>query len=118
MATAPDYAFYTGEYMGTAEEAAFNVALPSAVARASAVVMRPVPEAVEKAWLMAVCAMVDRVTGIDARGLIASETVGSTSVTYTADYVAASDYTAVYPYLAGTGLLCRAVPQRWMEPAW
>lgn len=108
MRPEPTYEFYAGRHMGKASEEEFSRALPLAAARARAIVQGDaVPPRCTEPYLHAVCALVDRVAGIDSRGTVRSETVGSTSVTYAdADAGAAfTDADAVRPWLAGTGLL-------------
>ena len=109
----PTYEFYVNEHGGTAERGAFLAALPLAEARVRELTpsAHRVPARLRRAYLHAVCAMADRVSGVDARGRVSSETVGGTSVTY-ADAQgggAFGDLDAVAPYLAGTGLLYRGI---------
>lgn len=114
MATpALTHELYAGElYRGELDGDAFASALPRATARLAAITGDDVPERCRDAWLCALCAMVDRVAGLDRSGTVSSETVGSTSVTY-ADAVAESaDIDAVAPWLAGTGLLYMGVGER------
>lgn len=106
MAPEPTYEFYATEHRGRAPMEVFADALPEAAARARLVVgSADVPERCAAGYMHAVCALVDRVAGIDSRGTVASETVGSTSVTYTESAASSTDYDAVLPWLAGTGLL-------------
>lgn len=109
----PTFDFYQVEHRGKLDEDAFFVAEPLAVARLEAITGH-VDEGNRNAdrWLHAACAMVDRVAGGDASGTVASETVGSTSVTYAQAAQMSreeADYRAVLPWLAGTGLLCQAL---------
>lgn len=107
----PTYEFYRDEHRGKLEQGAFDDALPLASARAREIVAVDVPEALAEAYMHAVCALCDRVSGADARGTVKSETVGGTSLTY-ADAEGASafsDADAVRPWLAGTGLLWRGI---------
>lgn len=108
----PTYDFYLNEHRGEAKQEQFLRALPEALARLSAIAPAPaVPARHRRAYLHAACALVDRVCGIDSRGSVRSETVGSTSVTY-ADADAGYRFTdadAVRPWLVGTGLLYRGL---------
>lgn len=104
---------YAGElYRGELDGDAFASALPRATARLVAITGGDVPARCERAWLGALCAMVDRVAGLDRSGTVSSETVGSTSVTYADAVAGASDLDAVAPWLAGTGLLYMGVGDR------
>ncbi len=109
----PSYEFYGEEHRGKLSEGDFADALPLACARLEAMTGPLVdgdPRA--EAWMHAACALAERVAGTDAGGTVASETVGSTSVTYAAGAQRspeAADLAAVWPWLAGTGLLCAAV---------
>lgn len=106
MAPEPTYEFYATEHRGKGSPEQFEGALPEAAARARLLVASAdVPDRCADAYMHAVCALVDRVSGIDARGTVASETVGSTSVTYAESAAASTDYDAALPWLAGTGLL-------------
>lgn len=108
---APELTFeeYSGDlYRGRLEEDAFGAALPRARARLVELTGTEVPEAHERAWKGALCAVVDRVGGADEPG-VRSETVGSTSVTYDESRYSATDLDAVSPWLAGTGLLYRGL---------
>lgn len=99
---------YRGE-MGADELAA---ALPRARARLVAITGDDVPERCRDAWLCALCAMADRVAGLDRSGTEKSETVGSTSVTWSDSQANATDLDAVAPWLAGTGLLYTGAGRR------
>ncbi len=105
------YAFYRDEYRGAMDEGRFDAALPSARARLSSMTGADVPAEHAEAWLMALCALCDRAGGqpgaSGAPAGLKSETVGSTSFTYTDAAAAESDYDAALPWLAGTGLLYR-----------
>lgn len=103
------YDFYTTVYHGELDSDAFTRSLAPATARLIALTGNEVPERVREAWLLALCALCDRVSGSDQRGYIKSETVGATSVTYSDACVNMTDYDAVRPYLAHTGLLWRGV---------
>lgn len=108
----PDYGFYGGAHAGALSEEAFEAALPLAMARLRALVGPDATEAHAEALMHAACALADRVAGLDRSGELASETVGSTSVAYAQASQggrASGDYDAVLPWLAGTGLLCRAL---------
>lgn len=106
MVPEPTYEFYATVHRGRASMEDFADALPEAAARARLLVASAdVPERCADAYMHAVCALVDRVSGIDSRGTVASETVGSTSVTYTESAASSTDYDAVLPWLAGTGLI-------------
>lgn len=107
----PTYEFYAGVHGGRLGEAEFASALPEAAARARELVPADVPARLYRRYRHAVCALVDRVAGADERGLLRSETVGSTSRTYAdADQGAAfGDADAVRPWLAGTGLMYRGL---------
>lgn len=104
------YEFYASEFGGALDEEAFAKARGRGLARLRWLTgrMQP-PQAHERAWRLAWCALTDRAAHADTRGEIASETVGSTSVTYSAAVQAASDYDAAAPYLALTGLLYQGV---------
>lgn len=107
----PTYEFYRDKHRGKLEQGAFDDALPLAAARAREIVAADVPESLADAYMHAVCALCDRVSGADARGTVKSETVGGTSLTY-ADAEGSSAFTdvdAVRPWLAGTGLLWRGI---------
>lgn len=106
----PTYEFYSERHMGEMDEERFARALPLALAKAREMVAPDVPDDLADAYMHAVCALADRVGGQDRTGLVQSETVGSTSFTYT-DAAAASgtDADAVRPWLAGTGLLYRGI---------
>lgn len=108
----PTYGFYVSDHGGEAAQEEFSRALPEALARMRLVVPADdVPESLASAYMHAVCALVDRVSGIDARGTVASETVGSTSVTY-ADAASGAGFTdadAARPWLQGTGLMWRGL---------
>ena len=101
------YAFYRDEYRGAMDEGRFDAALPSARARLSSMTGADVPAEHAEAWLMALCALCDRAGGEDRSGTVKSETVGSTSLTYSDASAASTDYDASVPWLAGTGLLYR-----------
>ena len=102
------YREYAGEvYRGGLDESAFYVALPAARARLCALTGTDVPDRCAEAWKRALCALVDRAT--ERPDGVKSETVGSTSVTYTDERAGAGDLEAVAPYLAGTGLLYRGL---------
>lgn len=107
-APVPTYEFYLNEHRGKADRDRFLDALPLACARVRELTRgRDVPARCRRAYMHAVCAVADRVSGVDARGALKSETVGSTSVTY-ADAETGSAFTdadAVRPWLGGTGLL-------------
>lgn len=113
-APAPDFAFYRDGHAGRLDEGAFAAALPEAMARLRLLAGDEVPERCRDAYMHAACALADRAAGLDRSGEVASETVGSTSLTYarTAPSRAQGDYEAALPWLAGTGLLCRAVGLR------
>ena len=109
----PSYGFYSEEHRGKLGEGDFADALPLACARLEAMV-GPLDEGDPRAtaWLHAACALADRAAGLDAGGTVASETVGATSVSYSQACQRTpeeADCAAVWPWLAGTGLLCRAV---------
>ena len=97
---------YAGDlYRGKLSEDAFYDALPAATARLVELTGTDVPTRYAEAWKRALCALVDRVGGLDGSGRVASETVGSTSITYADAVIGTTDYDAVVPYLSGTGLL-------------
>lgn len=101
------YETYSGQsYRGKLGEDAFDDALPEARARLVAMTGDDVPDRCSTAWTMALCAMVDHVTGQDGRhdGL-KSQTIGGTSKTWTDAEASSSDVDAVAPWLVGTGLL-------------
>lgn len=104
------YEFYAEQFGGTLDEAAFVAARGRGLARLRWLTgrMEP-PQAHEQAWRLAWCALTERAAHADTRGEIASESVGSTSVTYSAAVQAATDYDAAAPYLALTGLLYQGV---------
>lgn len=106
------YTFYSTTYGGTLDEEAYQAASSRAAARLTALVGTDIPDRVSDAYLMAACALVDRVAGADTSGTLKSETVGSTSFTYTDAVANATDLDAVRPYLANTGLLFRGVSCR------
>ena len=108
----PDYGFYGAEHAGALGEEEFEAALPLAMARLRALVGARAPEEHADALRHAACAHADRAAGLDRSGELASETVGSTSVAYAQSAQGgrhSGDYGAVLPWLAGTGLLCRAL---------
>lgn len=111
--TAPDYVFYADVHRGAMDPAAFESSLAEAGARLRYVTGRQAPpERCAEAWKHAWCELADRVGGADRSGLLASETVGSTSVSYAQAAQMGreeGDYAAVLPWLAGTGLLSRVV---------
>ena len=116
MAEAPSYGYYKTFYRGSAVDMnAFEACSAEAGARLRAVTGRrseDVPMRVEDDWRCAWCALVDRVVGAGTDGTVASETVGSTSVTYAQDAQMSreeADLRAVLPWLSGTGLLCQAL---------
>lgn len=108
----PTYGFYVSDHGGEATQEEFSRALPEALARMRLVVPADdVPESLASAYMHAACALVDRVCGIDRRGSVTSETVGSTSVTY-ADASSGAGFTdadAARPWLQGTGLMWRGL---------
>lgn len=108
----PTYGFYASEHGGEATQEDFSRALPEALARMRLVVPTDdVPELLADHYMHAACALVDRVCGIDRRGAVSSETVGSTSVTY-ADAASGAGFTdadAARPWLQGTGLMWRGL---------
>lgn len=109
MAPELTFADYAGDlYRGSLDEDAFMAALPKAHARLTELTGADVPAGHAKAWMGALCAMVDRVGGVDGQG-VKSETVGSTSVTYDESRSGSTDLDAVSPWLAGTGLLYRGL---------
>ena len=112
-ACAPGFAFYAAAG-GRLDEERFARALPLAMARLRALAGDGVPERCADAYMRAACALVDSGDGaVSVRTPVASETVGATSVRYAVPGSASqSDYEAVLPWLAGTGLLCRAVTMR------
>lgn len=106
----PDWEFYSESHHGTMEREGFDAALPEAMARLAALAGDEVPAHLESRYMHAACALCDRVGGADLTGMLASQTVGDTSLTYAeAAQTGGSDYDAVSAWLAGTGLLCRAV---------
>lgn len=106
MAPELTFADYAGDlYCGSLGEDAFTAALPKARARLTELTGADVPAEHAKAWMGALCAMVDRVGGQGVK----SETVGSTSVTYDESRSGSTDLDAVSPWLAGTGLLYRGL---------
>lgn len=114
---APDlsYTRYSQEWCGQLAEDAFLAALRPARARLTALTGDSVPAVWEDRWLDALCALVDRIGGADGQGLLASETVGSTTYVYSQraqDAAPATDYELVVPYLARTGLLCTVMGAR------
>lgn len=116
MTAAPTFDFYQVEHRGRLSEDAFWDALPLAVAKTEALA-GPLREAGEHAdrWCHAACAMADLVAGAVGGGTLASETVGSTSLTYSQKAQRSpeeAERAAVEPWLAGTGLLCRALGVR------
>lgn len=109
MAPELTFADYAGDlYCGSLDEDAFTAALPKARTRLTELTGADVPAEHAKAWMGALCAMVDRVGGVDGQG-VKSETVGSTSVTYDELRSGSTDLDAVSPWLAGTGLLYRGL---------
>ncbi len=116
MQAEPTYDFYEVEHKGALAEDAFGAALPLAVAKTEALA-GPLRDAGRHAdmWRHAACAMVELVAGAATGGTIASETVGSTSLTYSQKAQRSpeeAEAAAVLPWLSGTGLLCRAVGVR------
>lgn len=108
---APELTFneYAGDlYRGSLDEDAFAAALPRARARLTELTGADVPSEHAQAWKGALCAVVDRVGGVDGTG-VKSETVGSTSVTYDESRSGSTDLDAVSPWLAGTGLLYKGL---------
>lgn len=103
------YDYYANTYGGAASEEMFTTALHKARCRLAAVIQGEIRADVEDAYRMALCAVIDRVAQLDTRGAIASESVGSTSVSYSSAVQSMTDYDAVYGYLSGTGLLYRGV---------
>jgi len=101
------YATYSGDaYRGKLGGDAFADALPLARARLVAITGEDVPDRCSGAWLMALCAMVDHVTGTDgSHDGLKSQTIGGTSKTWTDAQAARGDTDAVAPWLTGTGLL-------------
>lgn len=113
MKAAPTYDFYEVEHRGTLPQDAFMAALPLAVAKTEALA-GPCPDCgpVADRWRHAACAMADLAAGVGGGGTLASETVGSTSLTYSQKAQRSpeeAEWAAVLPWLAGTGLLCRAM---------
>lgn len=109
-APTPDWEFYSESHHGVMERDEFDAALPEAMARLSALAGEDVPGHLESRYKHAACALCDRVGGADLTGMLASQTVGDTSLTYAeAAQTGGSDYDAASAWLAGTGLLCRAV---------
>lgn len=109
----PSYEFYSGEHRGRLGPDAFADALPLACARLEGMV-GPLEDGDPRAerWMHAACALVDRASGADDGGTLASESVGSTSVSYSQACQRGpeeADFASVWPWLAGTGLLCTAV---------
>lgn len=108
----PTYGFYASDHGGEATQEEFSRALPEALARMRQVVPTDdVPARLAAAYMHAACALVDRVCGIDQRGAVSSETVGSTSVTYAdaASGATFADADAARPWLQGTGLMWRGL---------
>ncbi len=109
----PSYDFYSTNHAGKLALADFTAALPLACAKLEAMTGEVDSTSVwADRWMHAACALVDRVAGLDVAGTVASETVGSTSVTYAAGTQMSreqGDLAAVLPWLTGTGLLCSAV---------
>jgi len=101
------YADYADDaYRGKLGEVAFADALPVARARLVAMTGEDVPDRCSAAWCLALCAMVDHVTGADgSHDGLKSQTIGGTSKTWTDAQAASGDVDAVMPWLAGTGLL-------------
>ncbi len=109
-AARPTYAMYAGEYGGSMGEGEFARALPRALARLRAVTgRREPPERLEREWQLAWCALADEEGRTTIRTPVASESVGSTSVTYAVGSWQATDYAAVAPWLSGTGLLYQGI---------
>ncbi len=111
-ATSPDFAWYRDTYHGALNEDAFTAVLGRSEARIRAVTGRTgadVPDAHADAWKGALCALCDRAGGIDRAGELASESVGSTSLTYSQAQQARTDWDACAEWLGATGLLCAVV---------
>jgi len=101
--------YYEDTYLGTMSQDEFEHALPEARARLIDLTGDCVPDRCAEAWSCALCALCERVAGIDLRGVVASESVGSTMVSYSAAYLESkgnTDYDVVAPWLGRTGLLC------------
>ena len=100
------YSWYQEVHKGTLGEDAFERALPLAIARLVAITGDEVPPRCEVPWLHALCALADADASVGGphRG-VSSEHVGNTTISYTAEAAAESDYEVVRPWLAGTGLL-------------
>lgn len=106
------YSFYRDTYHGALTEEVFRSSLVSATARLVAITGDDIPERSTNQWFFALSVIVERAAGKDTRGTVKSETVGATSITYTDTYSAMSDFDAVRPFLASTGLLFRGVECR------
>lgn len=105
--------YYKGTYHGTLDEDAFKSVLPRSVMRLVHITGDEVPEAFTQQWLFALCVICERECARDSSGaMVKSETVGSVSVTYADADLARTDFDAVKPFLASTGLLFRGVECR------
>lgn len=109
---APSYAFYTETFMGTLSEEEFNSQLSVSVAHVDWLIgWKPVPEASETAYEMAVCACVDifsQYGTTDLEGFqIGSFRMDKPSGGRTNAKSLATD--AAYEFLAPTGLLWSGV---------
>ena len=107
------YSWYREVHHGSLGEDAFTGALPLATARLVAIAGDEVPERCEAAWLHALCALADAGATVGGpHSGVSSEHVGNTTLTYTAEAAAESDYEVVRPWLAGTGLLYQGLCRR------
>lgn len=103
------YDFYRNTYKGSLGEGELDAPLVKAQALLVSMTGEEVPEKYSDKWLLALCALCDRVAGKDTRGMVKSESVGSVSYTYTDTQASVSDLSCVYPFLVGTGLLWRGI---------
>ena len=103
------YGFYRDDFHGTLDESGFTSALVLARAKLVSMTGEDIPEIYRTKWLCALSELVERVSGAESAGTIKSESVGSVSYTYADAVATKTDYDAVLPYLAGTGLLFRGV---------
>lgn len=103
------YDFYRNTYKGSLGEGELDAPLVKAQALLVSMTGETIPEKFSEKWLLALCALCDRVAGKDTRGMVKSESVGSVSYTYTDAQASVSDLSCVYPFLAGTGLLWRGI---------
>lgn len=106
-----DYQFYRDTYHGRADETTFLRLVVHAAAFVDTLVCSRATAPESSAVCYAQCAAVDALETEEKGGPIVSETAGRYSVTRksTEETLSARLYQAVYPFLAGTGLLYRGV---------